>query len=61
MERYGFSSHDLALMCSSHSGEAMHVGIVQRMLAGAGADASRCSAAAMRRRFSPRPKPRRPA
>jgi L-asparaginase II len=37
MERYGFTSHELALMCSSHSGEAVHVGIVQRMLAAAGA------------------------
>jgi L-asparaginase II len=39
MERFGFTSHELALMCASHSGEAVHVGIVQRMLAKAGADA----------------------
>jgi L-asparaginase II len=38
MERYGFGSHELALMCSSHSGEAMHVGVVQRILAKADAD-----------------------
>jgi L-asparaginase II len=36
--RYGFTSHELALMCASHSGEAVHVGIVQRMLAKAGVD-----------------------
>jgi L-asparaginase II len=40
MGRYGFTSHELALMCSSHSGEAVHVGIVQRMLARAGVDES---------------------
>jgi L-asparaginase II len=32
MQRFGFGSHELALMCASHSGEAVHVGIVQRML-----------------------------
>lgn len=38
MERYGYTSHELALMCASHNGEAVHVGIVQRMLKKAGAD-----------------------
>ena len=36
--RYNFSSHELALMCASHSGEAIHIAIVQRMLAAAGVD-----------------------
>jgi L-asparaginase II len=40
MERYDFTSHELALMCSSHSGEAVHVGLVQRMLAKADTDVS---------------------
>jgi L-asparaginase II len=38
MERFGFTSHELAMMCSSHGGEAVHVGLVQRMLAKANAD-----------------------
>jgi L-asparaginase II len=38
--RYGFTSHELAMMCASHSGEAVHVGLVQRMLAAAGLDDS---------------------
>jgi L-asparaginase II len=38
MAHFGFTSHELALMCSSHSGEAVHVGIVQRMLDTAGVD-----------------------
>jgi L-asparaginase II len=38
LERYKFTSHELALMCASHSGEAMHIGVVQRMLAAAGVD-----------------------
>ena len=38
MARYGWGSHELALMCASHSGEAVHIGIVQRMLAAAGLD-----------------------
>jgi L-asparaginase II len=38
--RYGFGSHELALMCASHSGEAVHVGIAQRILAAAGLDES---------------------
>ena len=36
--RYNFSSHELALMCASHSGEAIHIAIVQRMLAAACVD-----------------------
>ena len=35
--RFGFGSHEVALMCASHSGEAVHVRIVQRMLARVGA------------------------
>jgi len=35
--RFGFGSHEVALMCASHSGEAVHVRIVQRMLARIGA------------------------
>jgi len=30
--RFGFGSHEVALMCASHSGEAVHVTIVRRML-----------------------------
>jgi len=36
MAHYGFNSQDLALMCASHSGEAMHAAIVLRILARAG-------------------------
>ena len=36
MAHYGFGSHELALMCASHSGEAMHAAVVQRILACAG-------------------------
>ncbi len=32
MERFGFGSQELALMCASHSGEAMHVETVSRIL-----------------------------
>ncbi|MGE5336953.1 MAG: asparaginase [Gemmatimonadota bacterium] len=32
MGRFEFTSHELALMCASHSGEAIHVATVQRML-----------------------------
>jgi L-asparaginase II len=32
MGRFGFTSHELALMCASHSGEAVHVATAQRML-----------------------------
>ncbi len=32
VERFGFDSQQLALMCASHSGEAMHVATAQRML-----------------------------
>jgi L-asparaginase II len=35
--RFGFGSHEVALMCASHSGEAVHVRIVRRMLARIGA------------------------
>ncbi len=31
-ERFGFGSRELALMCASHSGEAVHVATAQRML-----------------------------
>jgi L-asparaginase II len=37
MERFGFDSQMLALMCASHGGEAMHVAVVQRMLERIGA------------------------
>ena len=33
----GFGSHEVALMCASHSGEPVHVRVVQRMLARVGA------------------------
>jgi L-asparaginase II len=36
MAHFGFGSHELALMCASHSGEAMHATIVRRILARAG-------------------------
>lgn len=36
MAHFGFGSHELALMCASHSGEAVHVATVQRMLHRAG-------------------------
>lgn len=36
MQHYGFGSQELALMCASHSGEAMHVAIAQRILDRAG-------------------------
>jgi L-asparaginase II len=32
LARFGFGSHELALMCASHSGEAVHLGVVQRIL-----------------------------
>lgn len=32
MSRFGFGSHELALMCASHGGEAIHVAVVQRIL-----------------------------
>ncbi len=37
--RYGFGSHEVAMMCASHSGESIHVQTVQRMLARIGARA----------------------
>jgi L-asparaginase II len=39
-DRYGFNAEELALACSSHSGEAAHVDGVVRMLAKSGLDAS---------------------
>jgi len=42
-ERYGFGDEELALACSSHSGEAGHVAVVERMLAKAGLDVSALS------------------
>ncbi len=39
-DRYGFGDEDLALACSSHSGEPAHVAGVERMLAKAGLDAA---------------------
>ncbi|HEX7155932.1 MAG TPA: asparaginase, partial [Burkholderiaceae bacterium] len=30
LEHFGFGSHELALMCASHSGEAVHLGVVRR-------------------------------
>ncbi len=39
LARFGFGSQELALMCSSHSGETVHVGIVQSMLERIGAQA----------------------
>jgi L-asparaginase II len=37
VQRFGFDSQMLALMCASHGGEAMHVKVVQRMLERIGA------------------------
>ena len=37
MSRFGFTSQELALMCASHGGEAVHVAIVARMLERIGA------------------------
>lgn len=37
MSRFSFTSHELALMCASHGGEAVHVATVERMLACIGA------------------------
>src|SRR5262245_6592434 len=39
-DRYGFGDEELALACASHSGEPAHVAGVERMLRGAGLDAS---------------------
>lgn len=39
-DRYGFGDAELALACASHGGEAAHVEVAQRMLAGAGLDVS---------------------
>jgi L-asparaginase II len=40
MDRFGFTSHELALMCASHSGEAIHVATAQRILDRIGASES---------------------
>lgn len=37
-ERFGFDARELALLCASHSGEAMHTETVERMLRKAGCD-----------------------
>ncbi len=44
MERFGFDSQMLAMMCASHGGEAIHVEVVRRMLdrIGAGERDLRC-------------------
>ncbi len=42
-DRYGFGDEELALACSSHSGEEGHVAVVSRMLAKAALDASALS------------------
>ena len=39
-DRYGFGDEELALACSSHSGEEPHVAVVSGMLTTAGLDAS---------------------
>jgi L-asparaginase II len=36
MSEFGFGSHELALMCASHSGEPVHAAIVRRILDRAG-------------------------
>jgi L-asparaginase II len=36
--KFGFTTREVALMCASHSGEAMHTGAVQSMLHKAGCD-----------------------
>jgi L-asparaginase II len=36
LDRFGFGTAELALACASHSGEAEHVVVARRMLAGAG-------------------------
>ena len=37
-DRFGYGSREIALLCASHSGEAMHTDIVQAMLHKAGCD-----------------------
>jgi len=39
MARFGFGSHELALMCASHNAEPLHVRIVKRILGRVGARA----------------------
>ena len=45
-DRCGFGDEELALACSSHSGEEGHLAVVSRMLATAGLDASALSCGA---------------
>jgi L-asparaginase II len=45
-DRFGFGDEELALACSSHSGEVGHVAVVTRMLDSAGLDASALSCGA---------------
>ena len=45
-DRYGFGDEELALACSSHSGEPVHVAVVNRMLAKAGLDVTALSCGA---------------
>ncbi len=45
-DRYGFGDEELALACSSHSGEEGHVAVASRMLAKAGLGASALSCGA---------------
>jgi L-asparaginase II len=37
LQRYGFGSQELALMCASHNGEAVHLSVVRRILSAIGA------------------------
>jgi L-asparaginase II len=67
MARFGFTSHELALMCASHNAEPLHLGIAKRILArvGAGEGDLQCGShppsiyAALGRTAPERP-PRRP-
>jgi L-asparaginase II len=45
-DRYGFGAEELALACSSHSGEEGHLAVASRMLAKASLDASALSCGA---------------
>ena len=38
VERFGWTSQQIALMCASHSGEAMHTDVVRSMLASSDCD-----------------------
>jgi L-asparaginase II len=52
-DRFGFGDEELALACSSHSGEDAHVEGVQRMLARAGLDGSALACGAHRPIYQP--------